>query len=151
MNELAQINPHATPQRKQYVLASADDALWDRFLFRLSGVGRFVRILWWSVLLMERTLREAFRSFLGHIKEVRARNHFVGVGFGCHLDPTGRHVPCIRTDARTKDMQWLYSKYPWANLVDLAIFLDGWDRAEKSLSRQGICHYCTEQSVPTNS
>lgn len=42
----------------------------------------------------------------------------------------GGLVPCSRTDARTRDVEQLQTKYPWATEADQWMSLLGWERGE---------------------
>lgn len=56
---------------------------------------------------------------------------YVEIGPGCSCSRSEHQIPCRRTLAHTKGIQQLRADYPWATLVDLAIFLDGWDMGER--------------------
>jgi hypothetical protein len=66
-----------------------------------------------------------------------------GVDFGTsHQNrPNGHLGPCIRTQLRIRDTQSLLAKMPWATLVDLHLFLVGWDRGEQSRSADADIPY----------
>lgn len=69
-----------------------------------------------------------FRSFRGHIGILRTIKHQsvdLGPGFERLLD--GRLVLNKKTAARSDGTRQLSSKYPWATLADVQIFLLGFD------------------------
>lgn len=104
--------------------------LWaDRKLARLASARQWVRIgtriLWFEL-----------RSFVPRIKIGFAA--IAGLPEGAHdLGPlyeesTDREAmrPCIRTDARTLDVERLQTIAPWATSADEWIFLLGWEMGE---------------------
>jgi hypothetical protein len=104
----------------------------------------------WIVARLHELLSEA-RSLVGRMKTRRERQHYlVTVGPAWVTDPTQRLVPCTRTRARTTDIQEMLSNRPWASLVDLEIFLEGWDRGEKWASQECNSESRNAQSDTTN-
>ena len=53
-------------------------------------------------------------------------------GFALQSRPNGHLELNTRTHSRIRDTQSLLANYPWATLVDLHLFLEGWDKGEKS-------------------
>ena len=53
----------------------------------------------------------------------------LGPLFESGLGPGGL-VPYSRTDARSRDVEQLQTKYPWATQADQWMFLLGWERGE---------------------
>ena len=91
---------------------------------------------------LQRELLQESRSFCGRIGVVRGGMRYVEVGRGWEMTPTGHLVSCTRTRARTSDIQQMLSSRPWASLVDLQIFLEGWDRGERWASQEHILDSC---------
>ena len=61
----------------------------------------------------------------------------------------GHLAPNTRAQIRIRDMQHWLSSFPQATLVDLSIFLEGWDNAARSLADQPAEAYrnaCNEHS-----
>jgi len=75
---------------------------------------------------VERELLSESRSFCGRIGVVREEMRYVEVW---ETSPSGHFAACTR--ARTNDIQQMLSSRPWASLVDLHLFLEGWDKGEK--------------------
>jgi hypothetical protein len=104
----------------------------------------------WIVVRLRELLSEA-RSLVGRMKTRREKQHYlVTVGPAWVTDPTKRLAPCTRTRARTTDIQEMLSNRPWASLVDLEIFLEGWDRGEKWGYRECNSESCNAQPDTTN-
>jgi hypothetical protein len=55
----------------------------------------------------------------------------MSVGAKYQKHPAGYLVLNTRTSARIQDMQYMQAKYQWATSVDLALFLEGWDKGEE--------------------
>jgi hypothetical protein len=87
-------------------------------------------------------LRLAGDSFRGHTQTLLARKHW-GVDLGplFECSPDGCLVHDKRTDARNCGMQELVLAHPWANMVDMQIYLEGFDKGEQfvlsSLCKRG--------------
>jgi len=91
----------------------------------------------------ERELLQESRSFCGRIGVVRGGMRYVEVGQGWEMSPSGHLVVCTRTRARTNDIQRMLSSRPWASLVDLHLFLEGWDKGEKWASPKHSLDSCS--------
>jgi len=74
-----------------------------------------------------KTLSE-IRSLIGHIETRNRKNFVVDLGPALQTPPSGHLVPCTRTRARIRDIRPMLSSRPWASLVDLQTFLEGWDK-----------------------
>jgi hypothetical protein len=98
-------------------------------------------------------LRLASRSFVGHIRELLAREHR-GVLLGPWYEtlPNGCLVRNRRTDARSVGIQELTSRYPEANTIELEMFLEGFDKGERfALGRQDkLAQVVCESSVASH-
>jgi len=55
----------------------------------------------------------------------------VDLGTSHQTHPSGHPVPSTRTRARIHDTQCMLSNHPWATLVDLEIFLEGWEKGAR--------------------
>jgi len=76
--------------------------------------------------------RTAFRSFRGHIQTLRTiKYQSLDLGPALQLLADGQRLACTRTVARSYGTQLLETKYPWVDLVDLRVFLLGFDEGEK--------------------
>jgi hypothetical protein len=63
------------------------------------------------------------------------RGRIAGIDFGPTFEDVRPNEPlvlCKRTLVRKADTQETFSNRRWASLVDYLIFLEGWDRGEKS-------------------
>jgi len=73
----------------------------------------------------------AFRSFRAHIRIQSARNG-ASVDVGPALQRQGEcYQPNERTTARAEGIEKLRATHPWADAVDLQMFLAGFDAGEK--------------------
>ena len=77
-------------------------------------------------------LRLASRSLVGHTKTLLDKKRWA-VDFGPLFErlPCGCLVPDERTDARSIGIQEIESRYPWASIVELQVFLEGFDAGER--------------------
>jgi len=74
------------------------------------------------------TLRSVVCNVRGHIQALRAIEHqSVDLGPAVQRSPDGRLLPCSRTVAHSCGIRSLETKYPWADLVDVQVFLLGFD------------------------
>jgi hypothetical protein len=97
--------------------------------------------VWYGILL-------ELRSLPAHIKILRVRKLYltgIDLGPGKELSPSGRCVPCKRTLARMKDMQYLLSIHPLASRVDQHLFLEGWAKGEQ-WERSQLASACAPDS-----
>ena len=46
--------------------------------------------------------------------------------------PAGCLVPCTETLCRSRDIESLFSKFPWASDADILLFLEGWEMGRRS-------------------
>ena len=74
----------------------------------------------------------AFRSFLGHLRTHNVKE-FPHAAFGPVFRrlPAGFLQPESRTLSRTTHTDNLLATYPWADTVDIKIFLMGFDAGEQ--------------------
>lgn len=110
--------------------------------------------LWYSKIVVRiGVLLQEGRSFLGHISVRFAGMRFVSISQDPALDPTSH--PAFRTYSRARicHTQQMLASHPWASLVDLQLFLEGWDKGEK-LGREVGKHgrdFCTTESESNSS
>lgn len=97
-------------------------------------------------------LRSAFRSALGHIR-IQDTRDIPAVDLGPALQSTvrGELVPDTRTSARSSCIRKLLARYPWADTVDIRIFLMGFDEGEKWRARSPSKEVDTGSSLSTRS
>src|SRR5947209_19625825 len=106
----------------------------------LARVGQRVRGWLYRRELAYGILRESY-SLIHRIRIVFQRNPY-GV-FGVPLGPTwkqsstGHLERCTETHGRMMGMQSLFAKRPWASLVDLQLYLEGWDKGVEWARRSG--------------
>jgi hypothetical protein len=75
-------------------------------------------------------LHASFRSLLGHIRiQLATERPVLSVGATLEWSPRG-YLANTRTLARSECIRDLLATYPWADIVDLRIFLMGYDAAE---------------------
>ena len=109
-----------------HILVAAQHRLYALLLRRASGPIRF----WYA-------LRLASDSFFGCIQILLAKK-----SWGADLGPAYRQLPngCLvaneRSDVRSEGIQKLESRYPWANTVELEMYLEGFDAGEQFASRK---------------
>jgi hypothetical protein len=77
-------------------------------------------------------LRLSLRTAFGCMKTLLSKKHWA-VDFGPLLErlPCGCLVHDGRTDARSVGTQEIESRYPWASIVELQMFLEGFDVGER--------------------
>ena len=91
----------------------------------------------WFLNLYKNIFVSEFRSLIPRTKYRMRKNldtNGVDLGTGYREQPSGHLVANTRTQTRIRDMQQMLASFPEATLVDLALFLEGWDRGEESLS-----------------
>jgi hypothetical protein len=95
-------------------------------LFSLSDLS-----LWARLLIFYDISRSVFQSFLGHLR-THSTKEYRPVDFGLALQrqADGSYQPVARTVARSASTDRLLAKYPWADSVDVRIFLEGFDEGE---------------------
>jgi hypothetical protein len=64
--------------------------------------------------------------------------------------PTQRPFWSIHNHARSACILEMASKRPWATLVDLELFLEGWDMGEKWAFQKDSSGFCIAQQVSNN-
>jgi hypothetical protein len=75
-------------------------------------------------------LASSFRRLLVRIRSIRAYKPIdFGPALRCRED--GSWHANERTDARSKSIDMLLAKYPWADIEDARMFLEGFDAGEK--------------------
>jgi hypothetical protein len=94
------------------------------------------------------------RSLFGRIAIRNRGLNYLAVGLAyCKTGPTQYPVLCTRTRARAADISKMVSTRRWASLVDLQLFLEGWDMGEMWAAQKHNLGSCIEQSaaslVPT--
>jgi hypothetical protein len=73
----------------------------------------------------------AFRSFRAHIR-IQSATTGGRVDLGAAFQVRGEHhLPNARTDARAEGIERLLAIHPWADAVDLQMFLMGFDAGEE--------------------
>jgi hypothetical protein len=87
-------------------------------------------------------LIQGIRSLGLHICVRCGGTSFVPIGCWCQRLPNGYLVPCKHTHARTADIREIFADRG-ASLVDLQIFLEGWDRGEKWASQEDSRDSCS--------
>jgi|SRR5580704_2593197 hypothetical protein len=128
----AKESPQRLPEsRTSLSELEADRGHWRIFLEKLhyavfratcrTILGYDLRV-WYGVLL-------ELRSLSAHIKILRARKLYlsgIDLGPGKELSPSGRCIPCKRTLARNRDMQYLLSILPLAvGWINICFWKDG--------------------------
>jgi hypothetical protein len=80
-------------------------------------------------------LRSVVCNVRGHIQTLRAIEHqSVDLGPAVVRLPDGRLQPCSRTVAHSYGIRSLETKYPWVDLVDVQVFLMGFDAGARWVS-----------------
>ena len=81
-------------------------------------------------------LRLAIRSAGGHISVLLSRKQWtVELGKGVRRLPNGCLQPDERTIERSRCIQELSFRYPWASTVERMLFLEGFDKGEQFVLR----------------
>jgi hypothetical protein len=82
-------------------------------------------------------LQRSAHSFCGHIRELLSRKYWA-IDLGPHFEvlPDGSIVENSRTECRSLGTEALRRSRPWANTVELAIFLQGFDWGEQYALRK---------------
>jgi hypothetical protein len=116
---------------------------FDRFLslYRSSAFARMSRLHRHPFL---RALLDEFRSLVGRIhilRTTRLYHYGVDLGQGLKRLPNGHLTRNTRTVSCSLDTKTLLAIHPKASLVDLKIFLAGWDKgAEWVLDNSDSCN-----------
>lgn len=95
--------------------------------------------LWWFLNLCRRICVSELCALVPRIRYRYAKNlDSCGVPLGTryHALPTGPLVLNTHAQVRIRDMQSWLSSFPAATLVDLQVFLEGWDRGAESHSAE---------------
>jgi hypothetical protein len=124
-------------QRDKFSRVILESDLKDRSF--LQSASSSVRHFYWSLNLYIHTLLSEFRTVLQRTEfRLKKRLDQNGVDLGAHyrMRPNGHLEPNTRTQNRIRDTRYLLSKHPWATLVDLQIFLEGWDKGAESRSEE---------------
>jgi hypothetical protein len=95
-------------------------------------------------------LLQEIDSLLGHISMRQSGLHFVAIDRNPEIYPTAHQSSCTYTCNRTEDTLRMLANHPWASLVDLQMFLNGWDRGEISGRATGN-QCCGNQPLPSKS
>lgn len=82
-------------------------------------------------------LRLATRSAVGHMAVLLSKKQWAVDLGGSRRRPNGFAVPDERTIFRSRCIQELNSRYPWANMVERTLFLEGFDKGEEFAYRMG--------------
>ncbi len=76
--------------------------------------------------------RSTFRSFRGHIQTLHTTKHLsVDLGPAFQRSPSGHLLVCTQTVGHSDGTKHLLTTFPWADLVDLQVFLLGFDEGAK--------------------
>jgi hypothetical protein len=92
-------------------------------------LGPLVQRYWFRHPLQYGLLQE-LRSFLGRIEMIcDTRTYRGGFDFGPAFERLcdGHLVPCKETQTRILDTRKLREKWPWVSVIDVQVFLAGWD------------------------
>jgi hypothetical protein len=105
-----------------------------------------LHLKWKRLLNMLSIVSSAYRSFRGHLR-IQPSTELPSVRFGSELvrSPAGDLRVNTRSLARSIYTQMLAAKYPWADTVDLRIFLMGFDAGEQ----WRLCSPYSEAEKPT--
>ena len=127
-------------------------------LLHRSEDGRFRKLvgncsrLFGAFAIFRQSLRQRLRNILLEIRSLGGRiaiqnGKSLGVVLGPGFErlPTQHLVPCKRTRARILDIQSMHAQWPWASMVDLQIFLAGWEKGAEWAGRENDnSDSCTE-------
>jgi hypothetical protein len=152
--------PLAT-QSNQIPTSSPENAQLDKLAVESRGKRDVLLRLVLCPIRFWRALRCVSDSSLGCIKNLLSRKSWsLVLGPWYEVLPTGCLVRNERSNARSAGIQELKSRYPWANTVELEMFLEGFDKGEQfALGRSGkpaqvICQSSVAshfQNCPNNS
>jgi hypothetical protein len=98
--------------------------LWKALRVRIS-------FLFWSWCQLGRISWREIRNSFARIESQLGGTFYVEIGPSCQCSPTEHQISCKRSQSCMKGIQELHAKLPMASPVDLAIFLEGWDRGER--------------------
>jgi hypothetical protein len=123
-------NPLLVPVQDRHVWVRLMDVLWGNFRVKILALKvslnfpfRFLRYVRYEFL-------PEFRSFLGHIQTSRKKQiarYGVDLGQVWKMDSSGQFVLCMERQNRIHDMRLMYASRPWASLVDLDLWMEGWN------------------------
>jgi hypothetical protein len=96
-------------------------------------VRRSPRHLWWRLVRHSHVLRIAGRSFCGHISLLLSRKQEgVDLGLAHQQQLSHEHLlPNTRTSSRRRGIERLVASRPWANSIDVQLWLEGFDWGEQ--------------------
>jgi hypothetical protein len=106
-----------------------------------------VRFLWWQFLRHIDVCTQELCNALRRIEHRLSKNveqDGVDLGTAFLVSSDGHLVPDTRTLARIASTREMLAKTPWAGQMDIAVFLLGWDAAEK-VSHGSPCTRRSEQ------
>lgn len=128
-------------------------------LFRIGqryALSQFHRrsLVWWSRHPVLHAILVEYHSLLGRIQNLCRkqpwRSH-VDLGPAMKTLPNGHLAHDTRTLARIHGTQTMFSTTPWATLVDLEIYLAGWDKgAEWALGKEDFCNELQAKGISTS-
>jgi len=114
-------------------------------LFGIHSLIVYPYLSWkWLVEFLRIVLQET-RSFFGRISVRMQENYHVVLGSGYESSASQHLLPCRRTQARSACIPKLVAMRPWATMVDLELFLEGWDMGEAYASPHNNLLSCSAQ------
>jgi hypothetical protein len=78
------------------------------------------------------------------------RDREMSLGPACHSDRDGCYSQCNRTHARIRGIREQEKLCPWMGMVEVYLFLRGWNAAEQFLAGNSCTESGTENKLPQN-
>jgi hypothetical protein len=114
-------------------------------LFGIHSLIVYPYLSWkWLVEFLRIVLQET-RSLFGRISVRMQENYHVVLGSGYESSASQHLLPCRRTQTRSACIPKLVAMRPWATMVDLELFLEGWDMGEAYASPHNNLPFCSAQ------